>query len=182
MRIAIVGNGKMGRAVAALAAERGHTIHTVVDAGGKRGRPRAHPGAPRGRGGGGRVHPSRGGGRRTWAADRGGVPTVTGTTGWTAEMPRIDGTGRRAAWGIAPRRKLFRRGPPLPPRGAGTRASLRGRPEFDALRRSRSTTPPKSTLRLVPRSCSSSASARATAAGRSPSPRSGPARSRARTK
>jgi len=31
MRIAIIGNGKMGKAVAALAAERGHTIHTVVN-------------------------------------------------------------------------------------------------------------------------------------------------------
>jgi 4-hydroxy-tetrahydrodipicolinate reductase len=30
MRIAIIGNGKMGKAVAALATERGHTIHTVV--------------------------------------------------------------------------------------------------------------------------------------------------------
>ena len=30
MRIAIVGNGRMGKAVAALAVDQGHTIHTVI--------------------------------------------------------------------------------------------------------------------------------------------------------
>ena len=31
MSIAIVGNGRMGKAVAALGSQRGHSIHTVVD-------------------------------------------------------------------------------------------------------------------------------------------------------
>ena len=32
LRVAIVGNGKMGRAITALATERGHALHTIVDA------------------------------------------------------------------------------------------------------------------------------------------------------
>ena len=33
MNIAIVGNGRMGKAVAALGSQQGHSIHTVVDSG-----------------------------------------------------------------------------------------------------------------------------------------------------
>lgn len=89
MRLVIVGNGKMGHAVAALAAARGHSIHAVVG------------------------HEENAGGRaltrETLAgADvaiefttpdavvtnlerliESGVPAVTGTTGWAAELPRI---------------------------------------------------------------------------------------------
>jgi 4-hydroxy-tetrahydrodipicolinate reductase len=89
MRIVIVGNGRMGRAVAALAEERGHTIHCVVHA--------------RENAGGAALT-----GKRLAEADvaveftrpdaapanlerliEAGIPTVTGTTGWTAELPRI---------------------------------------------------------------------------------------------
>src|SRR6476469_280178 len=89
MRIAIVGNGKMGKAVAAHAAERGHTIHTVVH----------------------RLENPAGGALtkdRLSGADvvieftrpdavvanlerliELGIPTVTGTTGWTDALPRL---------------------------------------------------------------------------------------------
>jgi 4-hydroxy-tetrahydrodipicolinate reductase len=89
MRIAIVGNGKMGQAVARLAEQRGHTIHVVIS-----GAENAS----------GRVlTPDRLGGadvaveftRPDAAAAnlerliRAGIPTVTGTTGWRDELPRI---------------------------------------------------------------------------------------------
>jgi 4-hydroxy-tetrahydrodipicolinate reductase len=89
MEIAIVGNGKMGRAVAALAAERGHAVRVI-----------------------GRAENPDGAGltaKRLAGVDvaieftrpdavvgnlerliHAGVPTVTGTTGWTAELPRIE--------------------------------------------------------------------------------------------
>jgi 4-hydroxy-tetrahydrodipicolinate reductase len=89
MKIAIIGNGKMGKAVAALAESRGHSIHTIVN--------RAEN--PGGRGLTG---------ERLKGADVAieftrpdavvqdlerlmelGIPTVTGTTGWTDALPRI---------------------------------------------------------------------------------------------
>ena len=97
MRIAVVGTGKMGKAVAALAEARGHVVQTTVRSGENAG-------------------------GRALTADRlagvdvaveftrpdavvanlerlidAGVPTVTGTTGWEAELGRIralvDGRG-----------------------------------------------------------------------------------------
>ncbi|MEO8088977.1 MAG: dihydrodipicolinate reductase C-terminal domain-containing protein [Gemmatimonadales bacterium] len=89
MRIAIVGNGRMGNAVATLATQRGHSIHTVVEASDNVG---------------GRAMTR----ERLAGADVAieftrpeavvsnlerlielGIPTVTGTTGWTAALPRI---------------------------------------------------------------------------------------------
>jgi 4-hydroxy-tetrahydrodipicolinate reductase len=89
MRIAMVGNGKMGQAVAALAKERGHSIHTVVDSSDNAG---------------GRALTR----ERLGGADVAveftrpdavainlerlielGIPTVTGTTGWSDALPRI---------------------------------------------------------------------------------------------
>ena len=89
MRIVIVGNGRMGRAVAALAEQRGHTIHCVFDA--------------RENAGGAALTPGRLAGAevaveftRPDAAPanlerliEAGIPTVSGTTGWSAELPRI---------------------------------------------------------------------------------------------
>ena len=89
MRIVIVGNGRMGRAVAALAEQRGHTIHCVFGA--------------RENAGGAALTPGRLAGAevaveftRPDAAPanlerliEAGIPTVTGTTGWSAELPRI---------------------------------------------------------------------------------------------
>ncbi len=89
MRIAIIGNGKMGNAIAELAGNRGHIIHTVVN---------------RVENPGGRALT----GERLTGADVAveftrpdaavgnlerliqlGIPTVTGTTGWTEELPRV---------------------------------------------------------------------------------------------
>jgi 4-hydroxy-tetrahydrodipicolinate reductase len=89
VRIAIVGDGKMGQALARLAEARGHTIHVLVGADGNAG-------------------------GRALTRDRlvgvdvaleftrpdaavvnlerlieAGVPTVTGTTGWRDDLPRI---------------------------------------------------------------------------------------------
>jgi 4-hydroxy-tetrahydrodipicolinate reductase len=89
MRIAIIGSGRMGQAVTALAAERGHTIHTVVDAsdnvGGKA--------LTRDRLAGTDVAIEF---TRPEAVVRNleklielRIPTVTGTTGWSEALPRI---------------------------------------------------------------------------------------------
>jgi 4-hydroxy-tetrahydrodipicolinate reductase len=89
MRIVVVGNGRMGQAVARLAEQRGHTIHAVIggaeNADGRAltpdrlasadvaiefTRPDAAPANL----------------ERLVAA---GIPTVTGTTGWLEQLPRI---------------------------------------------------------------------------------------------
>jgi 4-hydroxy-tetrahydrodipicolinate reductase len=89
MRIAIIGNGKMGKAVSALAEKRGHVIHTVVN--------RVENPA-------GRALTS----ERLKGADVAieftrpdavvgnlerliglGIPTVTGTTGWADALPQV---------------------------------------------------------------------------------------------
>jgi 4-hydroxy-tetrahydrodipicolinate reductase len=89
MRIAIVGNGRMGKAVEALAVDRGHTIHTVVTSE-ENSRGRA-------------LVPERLAGidvalefTRPDAAVANlekllqlGVPTVTGTTGWYDALPQV---------------------------------------------------------------------------------------------
>jgi 4-hydroxy-tetrahydrodipicolinate reductase len=89
MQIAIVGNGKMGRTVAALAEERGHGIRVIgreenaggaaltsdrlagVDVAIEFTRPDAVVG-------------------NLERLIHAGVPTVTGTTGWSDELPRIE--------------------------------------------------------------------------------------------
>jgi 4-hydroxy-tetrahydrodipicolinate reductase len=89
MRIAIIGNGKMGKAVASLAEERGHTIHTVINrienSGGKA--------LTRARLAGSDVaveftRPDAAVANLERLIDL-GIPTVTGTTGWTGELARV---------------------------------------------------------------------------------------------
>jgi 4-hydroxy-tetrahydrodipicolinate reductase len=89
LKIAIIGNGKMGKAVAAQATERGHSIHTLVNR-------LENPG--------GRALTA----ERLADADVAieftrpdaavanlerliglGIPTVTGTTGWTDSLPKL---------------------------------------------------------------------------------------------
>ena len=89
MKIAIIGNGKMGKAVAAVATERGHVIHTIIN---------------RIENAGGRALTR----ERMSGADVAveftrpdavvtnlerlmelAIPTVTGTTGWTQDLPRV---------------------------------------------------------------------------------------------
>jgi 4-hydroxy-tetrahydrodipicolinate reductase len=89
MRIAIVGNGRMGKAVAALAVDQGHTIHTVVT-------------SEENSGGRALVSTRLAGSdvavefTRPDAAVANlekllelGIPTVTGTTGWYDALPRV---------------------------------------------------------------------------------------------
>ena len=89
MKILIVGNGRMGRAVATLAESRGHAVHATIGGGENAG---------------GQALTR----ERLAGADvaieftrpdavvanlerliEAGVPTVTGTTGWSPELPRI---------------------------------------------------------------------------------------------
>ncbi|HET6837317.1 MAG TPA: dihydrodipicolinate reductase C-terminal domain-containing protein [Gemmatimonadales bacterium] len=89
MRIAIIGNGKMGKAIAGLAVERGHVIHTVINrvenSGGRA--------LTRERLSGADVaveftRPDAAVGNLERLIEL-GIPTVTGTTGWTEELPRV---------------------------------------------------------------------------------------------
>jgi 4-hydroxy-tetrahydrodipicolinate reductase len=89
MRIAIVGNGRMGKALAALAVDQGHTIHTVIssdeNAGGRA--------LVRTRLAGSDValeftRPDAAVGNLEKLLEL-GIPTVTGTTGWYDALPRV---------------------------------------------------------------------------------------------
>jgi 4-hydroxy-tetrahydrodipicolinate reductase len=89
MRIAIIGNGKMGKAIAALAGERGHVIHTVINRvenpGGRALTPERLSGAD--------VaveftRPDAAAGNLERLIEL-GIPTVTGTTGWIEELPQL---------------------------------------------------------------------------------------------
>ena len=89
LRIAVIGHGKMGKAVVAMAEKRGHVIHTIV----KR---IENPG-------GRALTPERLAGvdvavefTRPEAVVVNlerliglGIPTITGTTGWSEELPRV---------------------------------------------------------------------------------------------
>ena len=89
MRIAIVGNGRMGKALAALAVDQGHTVHTVIS-------------SDENAGGRALVQTRLAGSdvaleftRPDAAVDNLekllelGIPTVTGTTGWYDALPRV---------------------------------------------------------------------------------------------
>jgi len=89
MQIAIIGNGKMGTAVAVLAQERGHSIHTVIR------RAENADGqaltAERLRGADVVLEFTRPDSvvRNLERLSQLGIPTVTGTTGWADELPRV---------------------------------------------------------------------------------------------
>src|SRR4051794_25001828 len=89
MQIAIIGAGKMGTAVAALAEERGHIIHSVVQ------RAENADGqaltAERLRGVDVALEFTRPDCvvRNLERLSQLGIPTVTGTTGWADELPRV---------------------------------------------------------------------------------------------
>lgn len=99
MKIALIGNGKMGRAIAPLAVERGHVVTATLgskDSAGGNGITRESLGAPD-------VaieftEPAAAAGN-VRACARAGVPVVVGTTGWydelegvIAEVRALDGT------------------------------------------------------------------------------------------
>jgi 4-hydroxy-tetrahydrodipicolinate reductase len=95
MKIAIIGNGKMGKAVAALAQQRGHAIHTIVNrVENPAGRALT---AERLKGADVAVEFT-----RPDAAPANlerlielGIPVITGTTGWSGELPKIEALVQR---------------------------------------------------------------------------------------
>jgi 4-hydroxy-tetrahydrodipicolinate reductase len=89
MRLAIVGSGRMGRAVAELAEERGHAVQALIGRG--ENAAGAALTAERLAGVEAAIEFTR---PDAVVANlerliEAGIPTVTGTTGWTAELPRI---------------------------------------------------------------------------------------------
>jgi 4-hydroxy-tetrahydrodipicolinate reductase len=130
MKIAIIGNGKMGRAVAALARERGHLIHSVIQ------RAENVDGQA--------LTADRLGGadvaveftrpdtvvRNLERLSELGIPTVTGTTGWAEELPRVSRLFQQRR-GALLHAANFAVGAHLFVRGARELArAFRGRPEF----------------------------------------------------
>ena len=126
MRLVIVGPGRMGHAVAAAAAERGHTVTSEIGPGGLtaasvRGAEVAveftTPGAAAG---------------NLVTLARLGLPSVSGTTGWYERLAEVDAAFRQASVGLlyAPN---FSLGVQLLLRAAAELARLVAkRPEFDA--------------------------------------------------
>jgi 4-hydroxy-tetrahydrodipicolinate reductase len=132
MRIAIIGNGRMGQAVATLALKHGHSIHTVISSDeNDRGQALA-----RERLAGTDVAIEF---TRPEAVVRNleklielGVPTVTGTTGWSEALPRITAQAREQG-GALLHAANFSVGVHLFLRTARELArNLSGRPEFAA--------------------------------------------------
>jgi 4-hydroxy-tetrahydrodipicolinate reductase len=130
MKIAIIGNGKMGKAVAALAQQRGHAIHTVVS---RLENPAGKAlTAERLRGTDVAVEFT-----RPDAAPTNlerlielGIPTVTGTTGWSGDLPKIEALVQRQG-GALLHTANFSVGVHLFFRAARTLAEcFRNRPEF----------------------------------------------------
>jgi 4-hydroxy-tetrahydrodipicolinate reductase len=100
MRITIVGNGRMGKALAALAVDQGHTVHTVIS-------------SDENAGGRALVRTRLAGSdvaleftRPDAAADNLeklmelGIPTVTGTTGWYDALPRVTACAKAHGAGL----------------------------------------------------------------------------------
>ena len=131
MRIAIVGDGRMGRAVADLARERGHTVRLIGHAENVAG---AALTAERLAGVDVAVEftrPDAAVANLERLIDA-GIATVTGTTGWTAELPRIERLVRERG-GALLHAANFSVGVHLFLRAARDLAArFAGRPEFDA--------------------------------------------------
>jgi 4-hydroxy-tetrahydrodipicolinate reductase len=132
MRIVIVGNGKMGQAVARLAEARGHSIHARIgaeeNAGGRALTSGRLAGADVA------VEFTRPGAAvaNLERLIEAGVPTVTGTTGWRDELPRIAALVA-ARKGALLHAANFSLGVHLFLRAARELARrFAGRPEFDA--------------------------------------------------
>jgi 4-hydroxy-tetrahydrodipicolinate reductase len=130
MRIAIIGHGKMGKAIVTRAEQRGHTIHTVVtrleNDGGRALTPERLKGADVA------VEFTR---PEAAAANlerliEVGIPTISGTTGWLEDLPRIEALVRRSG-GAVLYAANFSVGVHLFFRAAAALARcFRGRPEF----------------------------------------------------
>jgi 4-hydroxy-tetrahydrodipicolinate reductase len=132
MRFAIIGNGKMGQAIAALAERRGHAIHAVIS-GAENAAGQALT-VERLKGADVAVEFTR---PEAVVANlerliEAGIPTVTGTTGWRDELPRISALVERRG-GALLHAANFSLGVHLFLRAARELArGFAGRPEFDA--------------------------------------------------
>jgi 4-hydroxy-tetrahydrodipicolinate reductase len=132
MRFAIIGNGKMGQAIAALAERRGHAIHAVIS-GAENAAGQALT-VERLKGADVAVEFTR---PEAVVANlerliEAGIPTVTGTTGWGDELPRISALVERRG-GALLHAANFSLGVHLFLRAARELArGFAGRPEFDA--------------------------------------------------
>jgi 4-hydroxy-tetrahydrodipicolinate reductase len=131
MQIAIVGNGRMGRAVAELARERGHAVRVIG-----REENAAGAGLTRERLAGADVaveftRPDAAVANLARLIEA-GVPTVTGTTGWSDELPRIERLVRERGGSLL-HAANFSVGVHLFLRAARDLATrFAGRPEFEA--------------------------------------------------
>jgi 4-hydroxy-tetrahydrodipicolinate reductase len=132
MRIVIIGDGKMGRAVAGLAEARGHVIHALVG-GGENAGGRALI-AERLKGADVAVEftrPDAAVANLERLVDA-GVPVVTGTTGWLDQLPRVTAHVERCG-GALLHAANFSLGVHLFLRAARDLAArFAGHPEFDA--------------------------------------------------
>lgn len=132
MRIVIIGDGKMGRAVAGLAEARGHVIHALVG-GGENAGGRALT-AERLTGADVAVEftrPDAAVANLERLVDA-GVPVVTGTTGWLDQLPRVTAHVERCG-GALLHAANFSLGVHLFLRAARDLAArFAGHPEFDA--------------------------------------------------
>lgn len=132
MRIVIIGDGKMGRAVAGLAEARGHVIHALVG-GGENAGGRALT-AERLKGADVAVEftrPDAAVANLERLVDA-GVPVVTGTTGWLDQLPRVTAHVERCG-GALLHAANFSLGVHLFLRAARDLAArFAGHPEFDA--------------------------------------------------
>jgi 4-hydroxy-tetrahydrodipicolinate reductase len=132
MRILIVGAGKMGKAVAELAAERGHTVVAMV--GGAENPDGTALTAERLRGADVAIEFTRpeAAARNVERLAEAGLPVVCGTTGWEAELPRIAALVERRG-GALLHAANFSVGVHLFLRAARQlAAALAGRSEYDA--------------------------------------------------
>lgn len=132
MQIVIVGTGRMGRAVAALAQARGHGVLAMIGGGENQAGVALTP--ERLRGADVAVEFTRPDAAATNLARliEAGVPVVCGTTGWDAELPRVAELVRRRG-GALLHASNFSVGVHLFLRAArGLAAELAGRREFDA--------------------------------------------------
>ena len=88
-RLAMIGDGKMGRTVVQLAPERGFTICALIGARHNEGGRGVTPGALNGAQVAIEFTEPAAAAANVEAALRAGIPIVTGTTGWYDELPRL---------------------------------------------------------------------------------------------
>lgn len=131
MRIALVGNGKMSRAIGELAAERGHVVATVVEAGENRASEALTPERLRGVDVVFEFTRPEAAAPNLMQLARLGQRVVTGTTGWLDRLPEVrrmvmqHGAGLLHSPNFSPGVQLFLRA------ARDLAGRFKGRPGFD---------------------------------------------------